>query len=64
MGAIKTAYEGLLYRRNQLSGFVRTVDETQFEGLIRGVSDTGKLEVEVPEIGTELFDLKELRIVV
>jgi len=58
--AIKMAYEGLLYRRNQRSGFVRTADNSPFEGIIRGVSPSGKLEVEVlGEI--EVFDLKELR---
>lgn len=59
--AIKMAYEGLLYRRNQLSGFVRTADESSFEGIIRGVSPSGKLEVEVVDLGREFFDLKELR---
>jgi len=39
---------------------MRTADNSPFEGIIRGVSPSGKLEVEVlGEI--EVFDLKELR---
>ncbi len=60
--AIKTAYEGLLYRRNQLSSFVRAADDSRFEGIIRGVSASGRLEVELLGGGTELFDLKEVRL--
>ena len=59
--AIKMAYEGLLYRRNQLTGFVRTADDSPFEGIIRGVSASGKLEVAVNGV-MEAFDLKEVRI--
>jgi BirA family transcriptional regulator, biotin operon repressor / biotin---[acetyl-CoA-carboxylase] ligase len=58
--AIKMDYEGLLYRRNQRSRFARTADDSQFEGIIRGVSAAGKLLLEVEAV-LEPFDLKELR---
>lgn len=60
--AVKTAYEWLLFRKDQLSGFIRTADGSQFEGIIRGIAESGQLEVEIIGAGTELFDLKALQI--
>lgn len=60
--AIKTAYEDHLWRRGQTSTFIRTADETRFEGVVEGVTERGLLRVRTPE-GEEWFDLKELRVV-
>lgn len=62
--AIKQAYENALYRRNETTAFIRTADDTRLEGVIRGVSETGRLLVAVEGVGMETFDLREVRLVV
>ena len=61
---IKTAYQVLLFRRNQVSKFVKSADNTTFEGVIRGVEDSGHLRVELPDSVIVSFDLKEIGMVI
>ena len=58
--AIKAAYEQSLFRLGTPAVFIRTHDGSSFEGIIRGVTETGRLRVQT-ETGEEFFDLKEIR---
>lgn len=62
LAAIKAAYEDLLWRRGELSTFVKITDDTLFQGIIEGITERGLLRVRT-RAGEELFDLKELRVV-
>lgn len=58
---IKADYLAQLYRRGADSEFVRTGNEKVFRGVILGVADDGRLQVQT-EQGLELFGLKEIKI--
>jgi BirA family biotin operon repressor/biotin-[acetyl-CoA-carboxylase] ligase len=58
---IETDYLARMYRLGLPSKFVRTSNETGFEGVICGVADDGRLRIETAA-GTELFGLKEIKI--
>ena len=53
-------YESYLFRKDKPSTF-KLPDQTLFTGIIRGVSDSGKLRVQMEDT-TKEFDLKELRL--
>ena len=61
-GEIKAAYEGLLFRKDETTQLLKTADNATFEGVIRGVSETGHLQVELVSGGMGVFDLKEIQL--
>ncbi len=54
-------YENYLFRRNKVSTF-QLASEEFLTGIIRGVTSTGLLKVEVEDENIRLFDLKELKL--
>jgi BirA family biotin operon repressor/biotin-[acetyl-CoA-carboxylase] ligase len=58
--AIKAEYEQSLFRLGEPAQFVRSADDTSFEGIIRGVTESGRLRIQTAA-GEEVFDLKEVR---
>ena len=61
-GILNTEYESYLFRKDKPSTF-ELPDQTLFTGIIRGVTDAGKLRVQM-EDATKEFDLKELKLIV
>jgi BirA family biotin operon repressor/biotin-[acetyl-CoA-carboxylase] ligase len=61
--AIKAEYEQSLFRLGEPSKFVRAADNSEFTGIIRGVTAAGRLRLETAA-GEETFEVKELRMVV
>lgn len=59
---IKSDYEAALLRIRERARFQRTSDDSVFEGSIRGVTESGLLEVEAEGAGVECFDLKQIRL--
>ncbi len=57
---LKSNYLDCLYRKDSVSVF-ETPDKKVFNGIIRGVSDSGKLEVEIEDGSISLFELKEIK---
>ena len=57
---VKTDYENALFRRGEVSAFKRLADHTTFQGIIRGVTDNGFLQLEMPEGDLVAFNLKEI----
>ncbi|WP_179315586.1 biotin--[acetyl-CoA-carboxylase] ligase [Winogradskyella undariae] len=58
---IKLAYEDLLFRKDKPSTFVNSKNE-RFSGIIKGVSETGLLQVWMEDNVVEFFDLKEIKL--
>ncbi|MBC2846639.1 biotin--[acetyl-CoA-carboxylase] ligase [Winogradskyella flava] len=56
---IKSEYEALLFRKGKPSTF-RTTDNKTFTGIIKGVTDIGKLKVLTEDDIIKTFDLKEV----
>ena len=56
---IKSAYEGLLYRRGVESNFTDTSTGVDFTGIILGVTEAGQLRV-LTEQGERTFGVKEI----
>ena len=59
MKTLKSVYEKVLFRKDKPSTF-KSSDGTIFTGLIRGVSNSGRLQVEVEDKKVVEFDLKEI----
>ena len=59
-GILNTEYESYLFRKDKPSTF-KLPDQSLFTGIIRGVTDSGKLQVQM-ENSTKAFDLKELKL--
>tara|TARA_R110000850_G_scaffold203228_1_gene329444 strand:- start:52951 stop:53688 length:738 start_codon:yes stop_codon:yes gene_type:complete len=57
---LKSNYLNCMYRKDRVSVF-ETSDKKVFNGIIRGVSESGKLEVEIEDASKVLFDLKEIK---
>ena len=55
---IKKAYLTSLYGANEIKSF--KAGESQFEGMIKGVDDTGRLMIKT-KVGTRYFNLKEVQ---
>lgn len=60
--AIKAEYERNLWRRGESSRFVRSSDNSEFDGVLLGVTEHGFLRVETVA-GMEEFEVKQLRFV-
>lgn len=58
---IRASYEQLLFRKDKPSTFKNKAGEL-FMGFIRGVSDEGKLQVELEDEQIKHFDLKEVQL--
>ncbi|MBT8183956.1 MAG: biotin--[acetyl-CoA-carboxylase] ligase, partial [Eudoraea sp.] len=61
LGKIKAAYEALLFRRDKPSTFMVAGDLT-FTAYIRGISDSGKLIIEVEDGILREYALKDIRL--
>lgn len=59
---VKAAFESSLYRRDVVSVF-QTPDKDRFNGIIRGVSDSGQLVVETETDGRRSFMVKEIELI-
>ena len=59
--AIKQEYESKLFRINKPSTFKKT-DDTLFSGYIKGISNSGKLNILIEDNINQEFDLKELQL--
>lgn len=59
-GFLNSEYESYLFRKDKPSTF-SSHDNSLFTGIIRGVSDSGKLCVQIEDFNKE-FDLKELKL--
>lgn len=57
---LKLKYLSCLYRKDKVSVFEAS-DKKVFNGIIRGVSESGKLEVETEDGSKFLFGLKEIK---
>ncbi len=56
---IKTQYEALLFRKDKPSTF-KNEDGTTFSGIIKGITETGKLNVWTEDDIIKTFDLKQV----
>jgi len=59
--AIKAEYEQSLFRLGEPSKFIRTADNSEFTGIIRGVTEAGRLRVET-DFGEKTFEVKEVKL--
>ena len=59
-GILNAEYESYLFRKDKPSTF-ELPEKTLFTGIIRGVTDAGKLRIQM-EDATKEFDLKELKL--
>ncbi len=57
---LKEKYEADLFRKNKVSVF-KNSEGVHFNGIIRGVSDNGKLLVEIEDESTMSYELKEIK---
>ncbi len=58
LGSIDDAYSERLYKLNEWANYLS--GEVSFEGKVKGVSKTGKLQVEMRNADEREFDLKEI----
>lgn len=58
---IKSEYESLLFRKNKPSTF-KTLNNENFSGIIKGVTETGLLKVWIEDEIIKTFDLKEIKL--
>jgi BirA family biotin operon repressor/biotin-[acetyl-CoA-carboxylase] ligase len=58
---VKQSYEGLLFRKDKPSTF-RDTENMMFMGFIRGISDEGKLKIELEDAVLREYDFKELQL--
>ena len=56
---LKAQYEALLFRKDKPSTF-RCADNQTISGIIKGISETGKLRVWMEDDIIKSFDLKEI----
>ena len=56
---IKSEYESLLFRKDKPSTF-KSTDINTFSGIIKGVTQTGKLKIWTEDEIVKIFDLKEI----
>lgn len=59
LSQLKIEYEKRLFRRNKPSTF-KDIKGGLFSGIIRGVSETGNLQVQIEDTVIKEFDLKEI----
>ena len=59
--SLKNNYEKLLFRKDKISTFLGK-ENTRFMGFIRGVSNEGRLIIEVEGNQLKEFGLKEVRL--
>ena len=60
--AMMVEYERSLFRLGVPSKFVRNADEGEFTGIIRGVTESGRLRVEAAD-EENTFEVKELKFI-
>jgi len=58
---IKEAYEDYLFRKDKPSTF-KNIENQLFTGYIRGISDSGKLRLEIEDHILQEYDLKEIQL--
>ena len=60
-GVIKAEYESLLFRLDKPSTF-QTLNDENFSGIIKGITETGLLKVWTEDETIKTFDLKEIKL--
>lgn len=63
LGALDKAYHQILYRRNQPGRYREISTGEAFFAILRGVTPSGQLRLELAEGGERLFSLRELRFI-
>ena len=58
---LKKEYESLLFKKDKPATFTDAYGE-MFSGFIKGISSTGKLQVELEDAVLKEFDLKEVKL--
>ena len=61
---LREAYIGAMYRKDIEARYVDTRTDMEFSGIIRGISDSALLLVELPDGRTEKFAFKEIAYVI
>lgn len=61
LSILKSDYENLLFRKNKPSTF-KDAKEMLFSGFIKGISNSGMLQVELEDAVLKEFDLKEVQL--
>ncbi|GHC55772.1 biotin--[acetyl-CoA-carboxylase] ligase [Ulvibacter litoralis] len=57
---LKQTYEASLFRRNKVTAF-ESKDGVQFNGIIKGVADTGELLLEIEDESLQKYEVKQLK---
>lgn len=57
---LKETYEDLLFRKNKVSVF-ENLEKVQFNGMIKGVTNTGELIIETEDENLRTYELKEIK---
>jgi len=60
--SLKETYEAMLFRKGKPSSFIKTDTNLMFTGIIRGITNNGKLIVLEEDNITNLYNLKEIRL--
>jgi len=58
---LKKEYESMLFKKDKPATFIDAYGE-MFSGFIKGISSTGKLQVELEDVVLKEFDLKEVKL--
>ena len=61
---LREAYIGAMYRKDKEARYVDTRTGMEFSGIIRGISDSSLLLVELPDGRTEKFAFKEIAYII
>lgn len=61
---LREAYIGAMYRKDIEARYVDTRTDMEFSGIIRGISDSALLLVELPDGRTEKFAFKEIAYII
>lgn len=60
----ESLYLGRMYRKDELHRFISCTSPVPFEGIIRGLSPTACLLVEIPGSGLRAFSFKEIQYII
>lgn len=60
VNGLKESYEAVLFRKNKVTAF-QDDQGVQFNGIIKGVTDTGELLLEIEDESLQKYELKQLK---
>tara|TARA_R110002124_G_scaffold29283_1_gene102224 strand:- start:34035 stop:34565 length:531 start_codon:yes stop_codon:yes gene_type:complete len=58
--ALKQEYENVLFRKDRVSVF-EDISGEKFSGIIRGISNSGKLKIELADESLQKYELKQIK---